>query len=266
MKLGFIGCGNMALAIATGIIKSDLFPLNTIIATDIHKAARVQFENTTQISTTATLERVLQAEFIIIAIKPQQFEDFLQTNGSLIPSSSVVISIAAGKKINWLASFFQPNQPIVRIMPNLNATIGQSVSAVATNSFVTDSQFQIVTKLICSFGSMHHLDEQQFSTFTAIAGSSPAYFFQMIEAMSISAQQHGIEYESAKQIIIDTMIGSATFANTASASLPTLIQNVTSPNGTTEAALTVLNQAHFNQIIDEAQQACMKRDLELGSE
>lgn len=266
MKLGFIGCGNMAKAIATGIVQSDLFPLNEMIATDINDDARQAFEKNTGILTTRIGDTVLQADLIILAIKPQQFADFLQVNSLAIPKTTVIISIAAGKTIDWIASFCQPNQPIVRVMPNLNATIGQSVSAVAKNQFVTTDDFQTITNIITSFGSMHVLDEQQFSTFTAIAGSSPAYFFQMIEAMSISAHNHGIDYPIAKQIIIDTMRASASFASITPTPLPTLIQNVTSPKGTTEAALNILNQAHFNQMIDEAQHACITRDRELGEE
>lgn len=266
MKLGFIGCGNMATAIAKGVIQSKLFSNDMIIATDIIDTARTQFELNTTIQTTENIDEVLQSEFIIIAIKPQHFSEFLTVNGNKISKSSALISIAAGKKISWIESYCTEKQPLVRIMPNLNATIGMSVTAVAKNDYITAEQFQIITKIITSFGSIHHIDETHFSAFTSIAGSSPAYFFKMIEAMSTSAQKQGIDYEIAKQIIIDTMIGSATFAKQNVDSLGTLIQNVTSPNGTTEAALKVLNHASFDDIIDKAQLACMKRDIELSFE
>lgn len=264
MKLGFIGCGNMAKAIAHGVVQSQLFPIDSIIATDIVLAAREAFYTETSIETTAYVENVLQAEFIILAIKPQQFADFLATYAHQIPPTSTIISIAAGKKTQWIQSYFSRPQPIVRIMPNLNATITHAVSAMTKNANVSAEQYAIAKTIVSSFGTVHELDETQFSTFTAIAGSSPAYFFKMIEAMSTSAHQHGIDYDIAKQIVIETMIGSALFASQTTTPLPTLIRNVTSPNGTTEAALRVFDDAQFDDMINDAQYACIQRDIELG--
>lgn len=266
MKLGFIGCGNMALAIANGVTKSQLFPLETIAATDIQTEARRRFESITNIQTFDTIETILHAEFIILAIKPQQFKDFLTTHAGKIAPTSTLISIAAGKNIAWIETFFQNNQPIIRIMPNLNATIGTSVTAVTKNTHVNAEQFTVAADIIQSFGTLHFLDESQFSTFTAIAGSSPAYFFKMIDAMARSASNNGIDYEVAKRIVIETMIGSADFAQTTKTALPTLIQNVASPNGTTEAALKILDAHQFDSLIDTAQSACIQRDIELQSE
>lgn len=264
MKLAFIGCGNMATAIAKGVVSSQLFSAKEMIATDIIKEAQERFENATSIQTTTNLEEVLKAEFIILAIKPQQFNDFLTENAYLISPTSTLISIAAGKKIQWIQNFFTENQPIVRLMPNLNATISKATTAAAKNQAVSDETMKIVINIVESFGNIHLLEESQFSAFTAIAGSSPAYFFKMIEAMSISAQQNGIDYDIAKQIIIDTMVGSALFAQASDTPLPTLIKNVTSPKGTTEAALNVLNNENFDNIINNAQVACIQRDIELG--
>lgn len=263
MKIGFIGCGNMATAIAKGVAQKQLFPPDAMIGTDIIAETRAHFFDTTHIPTTDDTLEVLQADFVIIAIKPQQYDAFFTQYANHIPNTTTIISIAAGKTLAALSSHFQ-NQPIVRIMPNLNATIGQSVTALTHNDHVTADQLKTVTDIVTSFGTLHLLDERQFSAFTAIAGSSPAYFFKMIEAMSISAAKNGIDYTIAKQIIIDTMIGSAVFASTTATELPQLIQNVTSPNGTTEAALRVFEAQHFDTLIDDAQRACIARDIELG--
>lgn len=264
MKLAFIGCGNMATAIAKGVVSSKLFSAEEMIATDIIKDARYHFENQTAIPTTTDVALALQADFIILAIKPQQFSDFLTENAQSVSPTSTIISIAAGKKIEWIQSFFTEAQPIVRLMPNLNATISKATTAIAKNNNVSETTMETVTRIVQSFGNFHSLEESQFSTFTAIAGSSPAYFFKMIEAMSISAEQNGIDYDIAKQIIIDTMVGSALFAQASETPLPTLIKNVTSPKGTTEAALNVLNDQDFDNIIHNAQVACIQRDIELG--
>lgn len=266
MKLGFIGCGNMATAIAQGVLKNGLFSHTEMCATDISTDAQQAFEQKTNIKTTVDTALVLSSDFVILAIKPQQFSAFLTQYASVIRPETTLISIAAGKKLDWIQSFFSHPQPLVRVMPNLNATISQATTAFTHNAIVSEAQVNTAQAIISSFGSVYPLEESQFSTFTAIAGSSPAYFFQIIDAMAQSASQQGIDYTTAKQIIIDTMIGSASFTKTTQTPLPELIKNVTSPKGTTEAALNVLNAEHLNETLDKAQIACIQRDIELGQE
>lgn len=258
MEISFIGCGKMAQAIASSVHRDA--PKIKIFGFDINDDALNTFSKYGQ---PISLENALTKKIIILAIKPQQLTEFLATFHSEFKEDSIIISIAAGKSISFYESFLQ-SQAIVRVMPNINAQVAQSTSAVAFNKKCSDEQKELCLHIFNRIGSTYVISENQFSAFTAISGSAPAYFFKVINEMMKFAITNGFEEKISKEIIASTMIASAQFALESEDELEVLIKNVTSPNGTTEAALNSFSQHNLDYTIQAALEACYARDKQLN--
>ena len=183
---------------------------------------------------------------IIIAIKPQVFAQILPLYREIIAKHHpVVISIAAGQSLARISDYF-PNQAIIRTMPNLPASIGRGVSVAVANEHVTAAQKKLATGLLAACGSVHWIDDEtKMDAVTAVSGSGPAYLFYLCEILADAARDNGIESDMADQLARQTIIGAAGLLENSPESAAQLRQNVTSPGGTTEAALKILmaNQA-----------------------
>ncbi|MCB9965097.1 MAG: pyrroline-5-carboxylate reductase [Rhodospirillales bacterium] len=205
-------------------------------------------------------------DILVFAVKPQILELVAMTYRDAVHDTSLIISIAAGKKIQSLEALFGRERAIIRAMPNTPAAIGRGLTALVKNAPVSASMQQIGTRLFDACGSVLWIEEEaQMDAVTAVSGSGPAYLFYFIEALSKSAEALGFSPETAETLARQTIIGAAALADhDANISAATLRQNVTSPGGTTEAALKVLMAGDWQDILTRALQAAELRGKDLN--
>lgn len=205
-------------------------------------------------------------DILVLAVKPQIMGNICSAVVPSLPKDVPVLSIAAGQSIASFQRYFSKTQPIIRAMPNTPAAIGQGITVACPSPCVSKEQKQNAENLLTCVGELlWSEDEKIMDTVTAVSGSGPAYVFYLIEALANAGKAAGLEEEFAMKLARQTVVGSAALAQTESAtSAKTLRENVTSPNGTTQAALDVLRDGRFQNILDEAVAAATQRSKELS--
>ena len=208
---------------------------------------------------------IATSDICILAVKPQMMNDVCTALKSEISKNCLILSVAAGQTIANFEAHFGNDQPITRIMPNTPAAIGKGMSVAVANNNVNSDQKDLVTKMLnCSGKTEWVTDENLMNAVTAVSGSGPAYIFHLIEAMATAGEHVGLSADTAMALARQTVIGSAALAEEQpETSASTLRENVTSPNGTTAAALDVLMDGRFQKILNEALAAAKNRGEEL---
>lgn len=270
-KIAIIGGGNMGSSLIGGLIAHG-FPSDDLMVCDFSADKRVTLNKRYGIHTTTSIHEAIQnKDVILFAIKPQNFAEAARACAtSILDSMPLIISIAAGIRIASIEYWLNGTEkklPIVRAMPNTPALIGLAATGVYANANVTDEHHQLVDMILNALGKVFWVNEENLlDTVTALSGSGPAYFYYMMEAMENAAVKNGLPAPIAKQLILQTAIGAATMAQKSKESLATLRQQVTSPGGTTEQGIAVLQQHQFEQIMLETIEAAKKRSEELSSQ
>ena len=263
ISLALIGCGKMGQALLTGWLKNNPDYEFTVIQPDPLPDNYPQdgYNYYTELPANKSFD------IIVFAVKPQILNQVIKSYSSAVHESTLILSIAAGKDIKSFEKFFGSEQPIIRIMPNTPASIGEGISALIGNNAVTEKQKELATNLFETCGTTLWLDhENQMDAVTAVSGSGPAYLFYMIEALTYAAETAGIETEKAQKLARQTIIGAAALAKAESDTSPeTLRENVTSPGGTTEAGLSVLMGGTFKKALTKTVLAAKARSEELKS-
>ena len=203
-------------------------------------------------------------DVIILAVKPQDFPDVLNELKLTIKEQTLVISIAAGKTIKFIENQLPSSTPVVRVMPNTPAQIGKGISAIATGSKVSRDALEIATALFSTTGEVVVLTEDKIDAVTSLSGSGPAYFFYFVEAMIKAGVELGLTSEIATKLAIETISGSAAMLKESNLDAATLRKNVTSPKGTTAAALKVFSDFDLEKIVSKAMSAAKNRAQELA--
>ena len=207
-----------------------------------------------------------ETEIIILAVKPQIMDSLCTTLKPLLPPEIPVLSVAAGISTTTLQKHLGQDTPLIRAMPNTPAAIGKGITALTATKSVEDTQKQRVETLTNALGKTLWLDdESQMDAITALSGSGPAYIFYLIEVLTQSGIKIGLSPEHAAQLARQTVIGASALAETeAQTSASTLRENVTSPNGTTQAALDILMDQRLQALFDEALTAAQQRSIDLS--
>lgn len=254
--IGFIGAGKMASAIIKGLDKAQF---SVLISGRTHEESQevAQVLNVTAAADHADL--IQQADIIVLAVKPYVVADVL--SGYQIQKP--LVSIAAGVTLADLTALTSDHQPLVRAMPNINATIQKSTTGIVRNAHVTDDIWLTVKAIFESVGSVHELAEKDFGTFTAIAGSSPAYIYLFIDAMSRAGVLHGMPKDVSTKIVAETVLASADMLLKSDENPWTLIDNVSSPGGTTVAGVVSLEQNRFVGTVIDAITATVEKNNNL---
>lgn len=259
-----IGCGKMGSAMMTSWLKNGLVSRVNVVdpsplPAHLSNDPRVHYYPSYQ-------EDMPNSDILILAVKPQILKEASQKIANNISSKTVLLSIAAGQHLSTLESIFGSDQPIIRTMPNTPAAIGKGISVSVSNKHVTSAQKEIADTLLRASGEHKWIeDERLMDAVTALSGSGPAYIFHFIEALADAGEKLGLDADLSMSLARQTVIGSAALAeHDGEASAATLRQNVTSPGGTTQAALEVLMDGRFQTILDEALNAAKKRSQELG--
>ncbi len=207
----------------------------------------------------------IDSDIVIIAVKPQILSDAAKDIAENINSGTLLLSIAAGQSITTLENIFGSGKAIVRTMPNTPAAIGKGISVSIANDNVNREQKAVAQALMDASGQHIWIsDESLMNDVTALSGSGPAYVFYLIEALAKAGEKAGLDSDIATLLARQTVIGSAALAEAENdISAEALRQNVTSPKGTTEAALNVLMDGRFQDILSEAIIAAKTRGIEL---
>jgi pyrroline-5-carboxylate reductase len=265
--IGFIGAGNMAEALIKGIIKANLCKPKNILVNDI-RSDRLEFL-TRQYRVQAVANSTVlagQVDVLVLSVKPQNMANVLMAIESAVRSSTLTISIAAGVKIAEIATALG-DKPIIRVMPNTPALIGEGASAMFANNRARPMMDRAM-KIFSSVGKAVIVDnEDLIDAVTAVSGSGPAYFFLMMEEMIRIANEMGLPLEIAKILVLQTAKGAALLAAERDKFNETpseLRRKVTSPGGTTEAALKVFAAENFPKLLTAALTAARDRSKELS--
>ncbi|MFN7113367.1 MAG: pyrroline-5-carboxylate reductase [Alphaproteobacteria bacterium] len=262
MNLLLVGCGKMGQALLARWIDLHL-------CADIHVIEPAAIDApVTHVHKLEDLPDSCKPDVIIFAVKPQVLPDMTAAYKKFVPQGAVFISIAAGKPISFFENQLGADAAIVRAMPNTPAAIGQGMTVACANAAVTAAQKKQTEVLLSAVGDFVWVPEEKLlDPVTALSGSGPAYVFLLIEAMAAAAEKIGLEPAMAARLARQTVIGSAALAlETPDTSAASLRENVTSPGGTTAAALAVLMRGDggMQSLFDDALAAAAKRAEELS--
>lgn len=258
------GLGAMGGALVKGWISSRMIPSSLITAVDVDAAKLKQTASKLKIKASLKPEESLKkAGLIILAVKPQQMKGLLSTLGPKFPAKALVVSIAAGISTSQIEKGLPQGNPVVRVMPNTPALLGVGMAAVAAGSRAKKPHVKTALELFSAVGRSIEVTEDQMDYVTAVSGSGPAYIFHMIEAMTEASVKGGLKPEVALELVKQTVLGAARMAIETGKSPEELRIQVTSPGGTTQAALTTLEQKGFKETINAAIESAAKRSAEL---
>ena len=261
--LGFIGVGVMGSSIIKSLLMKSITSDQICIADKSpEKLEQIKSQYQVKVKEISTIAE--SCNVIFLAVKPQDLADVLTELKQTIQPETVVISIAAGKTIKFIEDQLQTNNPVIRAMPNTPAQIGKGISAIAAGAKVSGDELKIATELFSTTGEVVVVTEDKIDAVTALSGSGPAYFFYFIEAMVKAGVELGLTDEIATKLAIETISGSAAMLKESNLDAATLRKNVTSPKGTTAAALEVFSNSDLENIILKAMSAAKNRAQELA--
>ncbi|MFA5085881.1 MAG: pyrroline-5-carboxylate reductase [Candidatus Omnitrophota bacterium] len=263
-KIGIIGCGNMGEAILSRL--SNILEKSVSIMVSEFDAKRRDYIQSKYkvIVETDNNEVVKFADVIILAVKPNDLEKVLE--GEVCCGASkdkLLISIAAGITTKYIENIVGKDVPVIRVMPNMAATIGESISSISAGSAASLEHVELAKEIFRAIGDVVDVDEKLVDAVTAISGSGPAYFFYMIEALIEAGCVEGLKEDVAKKLVLKTALGSANLLEALKEDAAILRSKVTSKGGTTEAAIKVFELKRLKDIIKDAVRAAKARSKEL---
>ncbi|MBD8070356.1 pyrroline-5-carboxylate reductase ProI [Bacillus sp. PS06] len=265
-QIAFIGAGSMAEAIIAGMLQQKLFNPEQIIVTNRSNEQRLQeLHNNYGVQVTHNKQEAMQhADILVLAIKPKDVTEGINEIAPFTNKSQLIISVLAGVSTDTLRHLFDQDLAIVRAMPNTSAAIGKSATALALGEFATDNHLNLVRELFETVGLVSIVEEGALHAVTGLSGSGPAYVYYLVEAMEKAAAEIGLEQEVAKDLILQTIIGAAEMLKSSPKHPSVLRKEVTSPGGTTEAGIKVLESYHYQEAMISCIKQAAKRSNEMG--
>lgn len=266
-ELGIIGAGNMAEAIVRGILRAGLFQPAQIIAADVAAPRRELF--TKDLGVRAVEDNATAARHssrLLLSVKPQQVQSALAGIGMVLDPQTRVISIMAGISTRFIETHLGAGAPwcVIRAMPNTPMLVGEGMAGICAGAHATPDDVADAKKLFEAAATVIEVTEDKMDAVTAVSGSGPAYFFYFVEHMIRAAKSLGLTPDQAKTLALKTAAGAAKMLVTSPDTPQELRRKVTSPGGTTQAAITHLEQHQSGEIFAQAIAAAAKRSKELG--
>lgn len=264
MKLGFIGCGNMASAIMSGIISNGLIDAKEIIGADVFAPSKEKAKENLGIQIAENnIEVVQNTDIFVLSIKPQYYAEVISEIKDYVKENQIVITLAPGKTLKWLEKQFGKPVKIVRTMPNTPAMVQEGMTAACPNQYVTAEELDNVCSILKGFGEVEVVPEKLIDAVVAVSGSSPAYVFMMIEAMADAAVAEGMPRAQAYKFAAKAVMGSAKMVLETGKHPGELKDMVCSPAGTTIEAVKVLEETGFRGSIMQAMEVCAEKSRSL---
>ena len=262
LKIGFLGAGKMATALAKGFVRAKLAVPKELMASDPFDTAREHFEEETGAKATAlNTETAKFADVLVLATKPDQVTAAL---AEISKKNCLLISIAAGVTISKLESALPAGARVIRVMPNTPALIGQAASAFALGKNATAVDAELAKKLLSAVGVAFQVKESLLDAVTGLSGSGPAYVYQFIEALSDGGVASGLPRDIATQLAAQTVLGAARMVLETGQHPGALKDQVTSPGGTTIEGLHELEKGKLRATVMNAVRAATEKSKKLG--
>ncbi len=261
--IGVIGAGVMGEALISALISAGVRP-DAITVSEKREARAQELIDIYGVRVGALASNVVASDVLLLVVKPQDMESLLNEIKDLIGPEMLIISFAAGKSIGSISALIGSNIPIIRVMPNTPALVGEGMAAISVGAAASSEQSQFVRDFLSATGRVVEVDEALQDAVTAVSGSGPAYFFYFVESMISAGVELGLTEAIATELTIQTMVGAAKLLSTSDKTPSTLRENVTSPNGTTAAALAAFSQLDLPAIVLKAMTAARDRSQELA--
>ena len=267
-KIGFIGGGNMATSLLSGLIASGHSPQHLWVS-DINPETLTTLAKNLNVNTSASNDELINAvDVVVLAVKPQTLSSVAKSAAPLIQQKkSLVVSIAAGISQHSLSQWLGADTAIVRCMPNTPALVLTGATALHANLQVTPEQRNLAENIMRSVGiALWVNEESELDAVTAVSGSGPAYYFLLMEAMEKAALELGLNEVTARLLVQQTALGAAKIGLESSESPEQLRKRVTSPGGTTQKAIETFEQGGFTELVSKALHAARDRSIEMSKE
>ena len=260
MNYGFIGSGNIAVALIKGAIKSGKIKSHEVFIYDSNITVQNKISAEHGVIGVENPEALIhQTDLVFLAVKPPVMPLVLSSiQNCLGEQKRPVVSLAASVKLETMANYLKPQHPILRVMPNLNAAVCSGVNAICKNTYATDNHLHITEKFLNSSGTVHRIDEKEFDLFAALAGCSPAFTYLFMESLAKGAHKHGMNKQEALRIAAQTVLGSAKMLLDSPDHPCLLIDKVCSPGGMTIRGICSLEANGFSPTVVQAMEASMK--------
>jgi pyrroline-5-carboxylate reductase len=264
-RIVFVGGGNMAEALVSGLIRSGHWKPSQITVTDVRAEQLARLKTTHKVATSPDNRwAVRDADLILLAVKPQQMKHVLEELGPVIRHSQLVLSIAAGISTTFIEGFLAKRVPVIRVMPNTPALVSAGASAVARGRWAKETHERTAQSIFSTVGTVSLVAEKEMDAVTAVSGSGPAYIFLLAEAMIEAGVKLGLAPQVANALVRQTFKGAGQLLAQSHEEAATLRQRVTSPGGTTEAALKIFEKHGVRQIVVKALKRASERSAELS--
>ena len=267
MKFGFIGAGNMAGAIIKGMtIGTKSYDGKDIYITSKTVTSAQKLADACGAVAVKTAEEVVaESDVLVLAVKPHVLASVLpELKDAIAAKKPLVVSIAAGKTLDYLAGLLPAETPIVRVMPNINAKIGAATNGMCVNSYVAEEQKAVVRGMFETIGTVIEVDENHFGIFTVLAGSAPAFAYMYMDALARAAVKAGMPKKQALEIAAATVEGSARMVLESGEHPMALVDQVCSPGGTTIEGVAALQVNGFEATLTKAFDAVLEKDNKIA--
>ena len=263
LKVGILGVGVMGEALLAGVITAGA-PASNIAFVEKRPERSAEIVAKFGAQHRELEDVVRESDLLLLVVKPQDLGDLLDSFNGHLKKTALLVSFAAGKSTKFIEGRLDGEVSVIRVMPNTPLLIGKGMSVLSAGAHASSSQMKLISKLLAASGDVWSVEENLQDAVTAMSGSGPAYFFAFIEAMVTSGQKLGLDEQTSTRLAIQTIVGAAGMLQESGKSATTLRENVTSPNGTTAAALKVFSEGGLTQLVDQAMTAARDRSVELG--
>jgi pyrroline-5-carboxylate reductase len=264
VKLGIVGTGNMGEAILNGLL-DNVLKTQDIICVDKSQESLDRIAKAYQVVCSAEISAIKDCDVVLLAVKPQNMDEVLPLMGKVISEKTLIISIAVGITSSFIVKNLGISKAaVVRAMPNTPALVGKGVTGIAKGEFATDAQLTITKNLLEAVGQVVVVNEDQIDVVAAASGSGPAYYFYVTELLIEAAVSHGLSRDVAQVLVENTFVGSSALFENSDDDVVELRRKVTSPKGTTQAAIEFLESKDLKSIWQSALGAAIKRAEEIS--
>lgn len=270
--IAFLGAGSMARAVLTGLLQPGIEIDGGIRATNRSAAKAAELDGmpgvtsfATETDAAANRTAVAGAKLVVIAVKPAMVPALLEEIADALEPGTVVVSVVAGVTVATFESLLPASVAVIRSMPNTPAVVGRAVTGVSAGTRSSDADLALAVSLFETVGEVLVVPEEQIDALSTISGSGPAYVFYLIEQLTAAAIDKGFTAEQAAVMVEGTFRGASELLAASDDGPAELRRRVTSPKGTTERAVAVLEEASLKQIFDRATDAALARARELAS-
>lgn len=251
-KIGFIGCGHMASAIISGIISSNFIASENICASEVNEDFAKKKKNELGIEVYTNNKLIAKnSNVIFIATKPNLVKDVLREIRDEFTSDKLVVSIAAGVSTQTIENEIEKEIPVVRVMPNAPAMVLEGMSGIVCGKYAENEHVEFVKNLLSNIGKCIVIEENKIDVLTAISGSGPAFFYEIIHEMALAGEKLGLDYDKSILLAAQTAIGSAKLMLQSELTPAELVKNISTKGGCTEVGVSFMKDAKTDEIFYE---------------